>query len=303
MSKKRFILSDESKINSKGFKVSLAGIDASRFDTNPVMLYNHNDENVVGRWSDLKIEDGKLSATPVFDTDDELGKKISGKVERGFLRGASLGIIPKNVVYVDDVPVVSKSELLEASIVSIPADAGATVLYNENRQILSEQQLKLMFNQNKTKIIMNEERKLVLSAATLTALGLSAEPNALDVERAVADKDRQIEALRAELKAQKDAAIAAYLEGAVKADKITEAEKAHFATLAAKDFDAVKSLLDAKAEKPSTSLKEMVVKSNVSSGREDWDYVRWMKEDSAGLEKMKNENPAAFKALQETLKK
>lgn len=39
---KRFVLSDGSTINSKGFRIDINGLDISRFATNPIMLYEHN---------------------------------------------------------------------------------------------------------------------------------------------------------------------------------------------------------------------------------------------------------------------
>ena len=35
---KRFVLSDTSSINSKGYRVDINGLDLTRFESNPVML-------------------------------------------------------------------------------------------------------------------------------------------------------------------------------------------------------------------------------------------------------------------------
>ena len=63
----RIVLCDSETINSYGFKTDVKGINLSRFEKNPVMLYQHNPHMVIGRWEDIKIEGGQLSATPVFD--------------------------------------------------------------------------------------------------------------------------------------------------------------------------------------------------------------------------------------------
>ena len=75
-------------------------IDLTRFEKNPVMLFNHHrtcmgrrDEILpIGRWEDLKVEDGVLTGVSVFDGKDEFAVKIRDKVEGGFLCGCSVGI-------------------------------------------------------------------------------------------------------------------------------------------------------------------------------------------------------------------
>ena len=173
---KRIVLSDAKSINTKGYRIDLNGMDLTRFAKNPVMLFQHDMDKVIGRWENYSITDNKLEADPVFDDGDELGANVSRKFENDFLRAASIGIIIKDMQYVDDVWVVTASELLEASIVSIPADAGAVVLYNENREVLSTEsfeKLQLQFNSKNSK--SKEEMTLVLSAKTLECLGISGE--------------------------------------------------------------------------------------------------------------------------------
>ena len=50
------------------------------------MFYNHDNGVFIGRWDNVRIEDGKLLADPVFDTEDENAKNCR-KVERGFEDG------------------------------------------------------------------------------------------------------------------------------------------------------------------------------------------------------------------------
>src|SRR5690625_2612189 len=92
----KFVLNDETKVNQYGFKVLNAGLDLERFKKNPVILDYHHPNNfgVIGRWEDIQIEGHLLTAKPVFDEEDEYSRRIAGKVKRGFLRGASLGLNP-----------------------------------------------------------------------------------------------------------------------------------------------------------------------------------------------------------------
>ena len=148
MKSKRFVLSDGSFINSKGYRIDINGLDLTRFKSNPVMLYEHNPENVIGRWTDIKKENQRLTAIPEFDMEDTGTLSIAGKVERGFLNGASIGAIVKEAQEINGVLVVTKSELFEASIVSIPADACAVRLYNENLESLTVDALKPSIKQH-----------------------------------------------------------------------------------------------------------------------------------------------------------
>lgn len=125
---KTFILSDETT-NSYGFKVITAGIDMTRFQKNPVMFYNHNRElGVIGRWENLRIEGTRLLADPLFDDTDELGIKIRSKVEKGFIKSASVGI---EIIEAEG-EVVTKCILHECSVVDIPSNQNALTLYDKS---------------------------------------------------------------------------------------------------------------------------------------------------------------------------
>ena len=298
-----FILSDGNNINSKGYRINLTGINLDRFNANPVMLYEHNPDNVIGRWENVRIENNRLIASPVFDKEDVLGKEICRKVENNFLRGASIGIIPVKLGFIDDEYVMEQCEQVEASIVSIPADSGAVKLYNEKLEELSFDQVKTNFNFNNTnQFTKMAETVLKLSQKTVESLNLTADYTPKDVELAVAEKDREIEKLKADLKANRKQTQTDYLNAAVKAGKISETERLAFEKMADKGvFEDVKAMIDAKAETPTATLSGMVQKTNQTAGRETWDYLKWMKEDPKGLSKIKAENPKEFERLQLTL--
>ena len=124
---KRFVLSDES-LNADGFQVSTPGIDLARFRANPVMLYEHDAHKVIGRWDDLRVEDGRLTAVPVFDMADELAAQLAGKVERGFLGAASMGLLVQDMDTSGKHPVARRSTLMEASLVAVPSNPGAVTM-------------------------------------------------------------------------------------------------------------------------------------------------------------------------------
>lgn len=174
--KTTFVLSDES-VNTYGFRVLLSGADLEQFRRNPAMFYNHDDwATPIGLWENIRVEDGRLLADPVFDLDDEHGKKIAGKVDRGFLRMASIGFRvvetsddPAQMIVGQKLPTVTRWQLREVSIVGIGANHNALRLYDANDKLLSDEQiLKLFdnpepFSAHKQKQTMNKETLKILN--------------------------------------------------------------------------------------------------------------------------------------------
>ena len=147
-----FILSDES-INSYGLIIETSGIDTTNFTSNPIMPFNHNINVILGNWTDLKKDNDKLTATAVFDEDDPESVKIMKKVEKGLIKGTSIGInINKYELSEDeDVILITSSELMEASITPLPSNKNALKLTYKNKEFV--------MNEDKTK----EELKVFLS--------------------------------------------------------------------------------------------------------------------------------------------
>lgn len=159
---KSFVLSDES-INTYGFRLLMSGAILEQFQRNPVMFYNHDWRDPIGRWENIRIEDGKLLADPVFDEEDDLGKRIARKVERGFLRAASIALRvveqtddPKMILPGQKLPTVSAWEAREASIVPIGSNHNALRLYDANDNLIPESEIYKLFDKQIQKP-MNEE--------------------------------------------------------------------------------------------------------------------------------------------------
>lgn len=164
---KEFLLSDES-VNSHGCIVITEGIRLDRFLKNPVMFYNHNESmGVVGRWENLRKQDGKLYGTPVFDVHSDTGRQLKQQVENGFVRGASIGIEDIEYAYNPDnaqPETIISCELIEVSVCDIPSNRNTLQLYY-NRQpvdMITHKRLSL----NKTDMTQQEINEV------LSALGL-----------------------------------------------------------------------------------------------------------------------------------
>ena len=93
-----FVVSDESK-NSYGLRIITAGMQNERFLNNPVMLDLHDRSKVLGRWENLRVEGKVILADDVWDEEDPDALKIKGKVDRGFIKGCSIGIEPISPVF------------------------------------------------------------------------------------------------------------------------------------------------------------------------------------------------------------
>ena len=148
---KTFVLSDDS-INKSGSRILTVGIDIKEFKKNPVMFYNHHRSSnwdhpnllPIGRWVNIRKEDGRLLADAEFDMDDEFAAKIARKVEKGILNAASVGIRvievstePKHLVKGQTRATVTKSRMMECSIVDIPGNGNALRLsYDDDGDIL-----------------------------------------------------------------------------------------------------------------------------------------------------------------------
>ena len=99
--------------------------DLKGFKKNPVFLDSHNYgsiESIIGKVSKVSVKDGKLQGDIEFATQNPRGALAAYLAEGGFLNTTSIGFIPREF---NDKGEILKSELLEVSAVSVPANADA----------------------------------------------------------------------------------------------------------------------------------------------------------------------------------
>ena len=197
MANNTFILHDDS-VNTYGFRLLTAGANLDEFQRNPVMFYHHRDGDLpIGRWENIRVENGLIYADALFDEEDEFALKIKGKVERGFIRMASIGTwAPEEVNYDEALklpgqtgPTITKWTLREASIVNIGANHNALRMYDrETGELIN---LADVCNQFIKKENMTDYR---------TILGLADTATDADVEATVkAMRPEQVEEMGAEI--------------------------------------------------------------------------------------------------------
>lgn len=149
---KEFILSDES-VDRLGDVISVAGWDLTNFKGNPVVLFGHrSDMPPIGLWKNLRVENGALRGTLDLAEEGTSPRidEIRRLVQAGILKAVSVGFRPvahEAIKGVDGKPTggfrFTKQELLEASLVSVPANPNALAVAKSLR--VSPQTIDLVF--------------------------------------------------------------------------------------------------------------------------------------------------------------
>lgn len=112
--------------------VKAEGVNIANFQANPVVLFAHDYKSLpVGRAISIERYPGKIVAVTEFATADlnPFAEQVYRMVKAGFLKACSIGFRPLEWVYDEDRKGVNfeKSELLEYSIVPVPANAQALI--------------------------------------------------------------------------------------------------------------------------------------------------------------------------------
>lgn len=255
-----FLVSDESD-NSHGFKVLTEGIDITQFEKNPIMLYMHERPTIIGMWKNLRKEDSKLYADAVFDTGSEKGGEVARQVEKGFLRGASIGITYQK----EDLKngVLEKCRLFEISIVDMGSNPNALKLY-DTTEITTLYFDQILAQENLSEILFLKDDKsfknIVLNVISLRNKFI----NLLEFKEKV-DEDREIETEALIDIAVKRKAIPEHLRDLQKqafAENYYKAKKnlitAVFGTYPIKTFSPIKEIEDARREAANKSGKSKI---------------------------------------------
>lgn len=313
-----FVLNDETVVNSYGFRVKNSGIQLARFKANPVILAQHwnSVSAVIGKWENIRIEGPKLLADAVFDMEDEDSAKIAGKVDRGYLKGCSIGFGPgtKDADWnfkkdENGVAELLSCELFEASIVAIPSNSKAVRLYSETGVELSADSIQLSLSSLTPETnSLNTMEKIILSAPALVALGLPNNDNPLATAAAVekmaaehASMQKKLEAatqanteLQTQLTAVTESQAKELVDGAITAGKLSAAERESYMAFAKADLTAATTVIG--GMEPRKELGSQI--KNPSEQDKEMTAEKFCNELSAEQQKKwKEENPDAYKKL------
>lgn len=263
-------------------------------------LFNHNRDIVIAKIDKLFSEDNRYKAEVIFDKDEQ-SETIFQKCISGSLRGVSVGYIPKEVKrvkagetykgvkYERETDVVTKWELLEVSIVSIPADSDSGVGRTLSTDIQPQNNVQEKENKKMSEVkdtqntldpkTVEEQKQAYASQAVEAEKKRCAEIMALCRKHSV-DNDAMgkyiaegksltdVTASILEIKAEKEKAVPTNVEiGATSAQKVREAMVT--------GLGARYGLCEAKDDKYShVSIRDIMVECLEREGNKDARYMR-----------------------------
>lgn len=110
-----------------GMAIPADSWDLTNYRRNPVVLLGHDYSTLpIGR-AEVDIDAEGLIADVEFDHDDPMAQAVMRKIDRGMLGAMSVGF-QIHAWRQATPPTADRTELLEASIVAVPADPGALVM-------------------------------------------------------------------------------------------------------------------------------------------------------------------------------
>ena len=299
---KRVRLTNES-VNSYGFRVLTAGIDLEQFKRNPVLLYMHERGNVIGYVKDLLVENGEVTGELVFDEASELSIRCKKQYEVGSLRMVSIGLDPKETSDAKELllegqtrPTVTKSKLVEVSLVDIGANDDAIRMYNEGTAI------ELGKDGNCLLPILNNnpinQTTMDLKAIALK-LGLPETADEATILAKIADLQKEA-GVSVTLKAENDqlklASITTLVDTAIAEKKITVENKEHFVNLG-KTIGAEELTKTLAAMSPNVKLSGIINQGGGAAPQGAGNYTKLSEVPEADLLKLRQENAAEYKRL------
>lgn len=291
-----FILHDDS-VNTYRFRMLTAGANLDEFRRNPVMFLHHNDYDLpIGRWENIRVEGSQILADAVFDELDDQAMKVKGKVDRGFIRMASIGAWapeektedPAMMLPGQTGPTVTKWTVREASIVAIGANHNALRMYNRSTgelidlsdtdavpRLMDDLPIKKNDNMSTLKTILNLQDNASDADIETAVQNLQQENESLkqtnatleDENKRLKDEANNAEAQRQQ--AQKAEAVQ-LVDAAVRDGRLDASGKDAFIALFDADFERAKATLNAipkvksvvsQIEESQVELKDFVAKS------------------------------------------
>lgn len=130
------VIAASGKADRTGDIVNVEGIELGNFKKNPIILWGHDHYGLpVAKAVEAGVVDGKLQMVLEFATKEiyEFADTVYKLVKGGFLKGVSIGarVLDAEWMFDDDDNIIgrkfNKLELLELSIVAIPADSKALI--------------------------------------------------------------------------------------------------------------------------------------------------------------------------------
>ena len=112
-----------SSVDRDGDVVDPMGVDLKNFLKNPVLLWGHDAYSLpIGKVTNVNVSSGDITFDAEFASkENDFAKKVFDLMKGGFLNAFSIGFIPHE----RENEVITRSELLEISVVNVPANPEA----------------------------------------------------------------------------------------------------------------------------------------------------------------------------------
>lgn len=204
-----FILSTQS-VDRDGDILDIDGWDLENFKKNPIALWQHDHKNPVGVWENIRFEADRLVADLKLGS-TRLAEMTRQLIQDGILKAVSVGFKalegePRN----EDRPWsgyhFTKQELLEASLVSVPANQEALLLSKSLE--LSDEELSAIFcdrtnpqDKSVDEDLIKRARSLSGKSAENPKLISNNEDKTMTLSERIKAKQAEIARLREELSA------------------------------------------------------------------------------------------------------
>nr|DAT38881.1 MAG TPA: prohead serine protease [Caudoviricetes sp.] len=312
--KHQFIINTEN-VNSYGYRILTDGIDYAQYMRNPVVLFMHERDinaykgsEVIGHCTKLYKEGTTLIAEVEFDEQDEFAKKIAGKVERGYIRMASMfaeikevSTQPQHILEGQVYETVTACKLVEISIVDIGGNDNALKLSKDGKPF----QLK--------KIVTNTSNNMDIKVIAL-ALGMGENTKEEAVLSALhslkTDKEKaeaEVVALKKTISETRTAEATTLVDKAVQLGLIPQALKESQLKQFEADFDGQKAVLsklvaDKEAENTqqgkANTVREVVLGAGAKptgTADESFDYLQ--KKNPERLRALRDKEPEEYARL------
>jgi HK97 family phage prohead protease len=132
-------------VDRHGTIIDARGVSLDAFKRNPVVLFNHDYSQVVGRASNIQTRGNHIVAEIEWDEADPFAAQIARKMRDGFLNAASVGFLVEDGE--DDAERgayrITRSELVEFSIVAVPSNRDALVVSRSLQQQVEDMRAEL----------------------------------------------------------------------------------------------------------------------------------------------------------------
>lgn len=301
MSKNKRVRITNERLNSYGTRVLTAGMDVSQYERNPVLLYMHERGQVIGYVADLQVEGDEVTGELMFDEATELSQRCKKQWEFGSLKMVSAGL---EIIELSDdkeylvegqtSPTITRSKLIEVSVVDIGANDDAIVLMRDGKRLEmgkggASALPKLNQHKNQEKKMNKEEIAQLLGLpADASDEAIKAKINEL---KAAADERAELAKENGALKLSR---IEAAVDGAIAEKKISPDKKAHFIELGKKvGIESLSATFDAMSAQ--VKLSQVVGHQGATPQGQTWQKLSDVPSDK--IMELRKSQPDEYKRL------